>query len=656
MLKNIKRTSHRGLLDADYGKSGFTLVEVLITMGLMSAGAVMMAGLTNVNLKSQKGIQKSYDVTNLVEDVRSLLGNKTACLNSFNGMNPTGTVPVTQLVDSATVPVVVYKTGPTLPDNTIKLSSMSLGQYDAPTNTATLTLNLDAVGESFGSQKITRTVSIGVTLDVNNKIVSCMSRSRMTDGIWRYVSGASGDIFYSDGNVGVKTTTPQGQLHVNNDLDQGKMVLSGASDNQTYAGFYLANETQNPNKEAWVMAYKKNLGSTYEKALDIGYFKTDSTELPVMQLNPNGNVGVGTQNPLGNLHVNNATSEGSVLISGASDSGATYSALVLGNQAALPTQDSWYVGYKKDQGLPSQNQFQVGHFDSTGSQSVALGIKPTGDMGIGTQDPKGKLHVHSANTQGMFVVSGLSDGMTYSGLYLATETGNPTTDAWFFGYKKDTGATWAKSLQLSRYRPDGSGADTFMQVSSGGNVGIGLNPFNPTYTLHVTSGGAQAFGVTGDSTLNGNLTVSGTVNLNGTVNSSQPASFSNLNVSGTITASSVTTSSDRRLKENIEPLKDALDSVLAVQGVTYQLKSEHSTPAPHRHIGFIAQDLEKVLPELVMTDANGMKSVNYGGMSAVLVEAMKKLKADSDSRIQALEKENQDLKKRLELIERRLAR
>jgi hypothetical protein len=60
-----------------------------------------------------------------------------------------------------------------------------------------------------------------------------------------------------------------------------------------------------------------------------------------------------------------------------------------------------------------------------------------------------------------------------------------------------------------------------------------------------------------------------------------------------------------------------------------------------RQIGFIAQDLEKVFPELVKTDAQGYKSVNYGAMSAVLLEAVKQ----QQESIESLKKEIDELKK-----------
>jgi hypothetical protein len=83
------------------------------------------------------------------------------------------------------------------------------------------------------------------------------------------------------------------------------------------------------------------------------------------------------------------------------------------------------------------------------------------------------------------------------------------------------------------------------------------------------------------------------------------------------------TNSDRRLKKDIFPLKDCLRRVSQMQAVRYHVLNE-TKDAPH-HIGLIAQDLEKIYPELVITNKNGYRSISYGRLSAVLAESVKEL-------------------------------
>ena len=82
----------------------------------------------------------------------------------------------------------------------------------------------------------------------------------------------------------------------------------------------------------------------------------------------------------------------------------------------------------------------------------------------------------------------------------------------------------------------------------------------------------------------------------------------------------VTAFSDERLKDNIETLEDGLDKVEQLRGVTY-------TRDGRENIGVIAQEVEKILPEIVLTadDEMGTKSVDYSRITAVLIEAIKEL-------------------------------
>lgn len=96
-----------------------------------------------------------------------------------------------------------------------------------------------------------------------------------------------------------------------------------------------------------------------------------------------------------------------------------------------------------------------------------------------------------------------------------------------------------------------------------------------------------------------------------------------LDVNGTIRGFGITDSSDSRLKKDIQPLDLSLEKILQVQGVSYYWKNKERSEK--KQIGFIAQHLEKIFPELVETDDQGMKSVNYSHLVAPLVESVKSL-------------------------------
>lgn len=104
--------------------------------------------------------------------------------------------------------------------------------------------------------------------------------------------------------------------------------------------------------------------------------------------------------------------------------------------------------------------------------------------------------------------------------------------------------------------------------------------------------------------------------------SNAPLSYA-LDVSGSIRASgTILQSSDERLKENIYPIDNAFDRVNNIEGVYFNWKDKSE-----RNVGVLAQQVEKVLPEVVSQDGNGYLNVDYGGIVPLLLEAIKELEA-----------------------------
>ncbi|OQR95710.1 hypothetical protein THRCLA_07633 [Thraustotheca clavata] len=100
-----------------------------------------------------------------------------------------------------------------------------------------------------------------------------------------------------------------------------------------------------------------------------------------------------------------------------------------------------------------------------------------------------------------------------------------------------------------------------------------------------------------------------------------------LTVDGQVMGSgSYVDSSDARFKTNITALKEPLEAIKALNGVEYRYRTEEF-PEKHftseREIGFIAQEVEAILPQVVTTDANGYKYVAYSRVLPVAVEAIK---------------------------------
>ena len=127
-----------------------------------------------------------------------------------------------------------------------------------------------------------------------------------------------------------------------------------------------------------------------------------------------------------------------------------------------------------------------------------------------------------------------------------------------------------------------------------------------------------------------------------------------ISAGGTIIAPSFFSTSDARLKEHIETLPDALSSLLALRGVTYDWNPNVPNAIQgqkQRQYGFLAQEVETVLPALVQMGANGYRAVNYQGIIPVAVEALKA----QQTQINTLQRDNDAKAKRLSEVEARNA-
>jgi hypothetical protein len=171
-----------------------------------------------------------------------------------------------------------------------------------------------------------------------------------------------------------------------------------------------------------------------------------------------------------------------------------------------------------------------------------------------------------------------------------------------------------------------SGVATTLNVSS---TKLTFQPSTGVLTLTGISGYSGAVAIVADDTTNATRFP---IFVNSATGNQTPATDNGYTYNpstGTLTAVIVTASSDERLKENIATISNALDKVLKMRGVSYNRIGSTRT-----EIGLIAQELEKIAPELVTTDENGMKSVAYGNTIGLLIESIK----DQQQQIDELKK------------------
>ena len=147
-----------------------------------------------------------------------------------------------------------------------------------------------------------------------------------------------------------------------------------------------------------------------------------------------------------------------------------------------------------------------------------------------------------------------------------------------------------------------------LRITSAGSIGI--NTTNPTSRLEVVGDARITTGSLG-------------------VGVAPNATDGRIDASNDIVAFQT---SDRRLKENITPITNALEKVKSLTGVMFDWKEE--TKSVHGYeghdVGIIAQDVQAVLPEAVRTNDTGYLSVRYEKMIALLIEGMKEQQLQID--------------------------
>jgi flagellar biosynthesis chaperone FliJ len=143
---------------------------------------------------------------------------------------------------------------------------------------------------------------------------------------------------------------------------------------------------------------------------------------------------------------------------------------------------------------------------------------------------------------------------------------------------------------------------------------------------------------------------------NGNVGIATTSPHYKLDVNGTIRGHNVSPS-DQRYKQNIQTLENALTKLQELRGISFEWKGQNAEV----QIGLIAQEVERVFPELVSTDSEGYKSIAYGQLTAILIEAIKEQQQNIEQKSatitelqlnwQEQQKENAAQQERIALLE-----
>ena len=435
---------------------------------------------------------------------------------------------------------------------------------------------------------------------------------------WVQLGAASGasqwtttgsNIYYNTGNVGIGTTTPAAKLDVSGEVNFSENLTISKNikwGNSGY-GIQLSVATVGP-KDALVS--RNASGSQW---VDVG---SDAAWSGVTLAANGGNVGIGTTTPNNKLQIGSTTYSVNSLAMG----NGTQNFAIDISARTIPT-------------FFSDNNFSF--MGSGGNGNVGIGTaSPYTTLTVGSTDATAKITAGGPNTHLTLASAGpagniyLNAGGVESGNY-STSTrltvganGNVGIGTTTPNNKLQIGSTTYNSNTLAM----GNGTQNFAIDISWSTIPTFYSDNNFSF---MGSGGSGNVGI-------GTTTPSRTLYVNGT--SGGTNAWENL--------------SDKRLKKDVMLLDDGLSKVMALRPITFnwnKIVNPELKLDDRNHLGFIAQEVEAVLPQVVSTadDAMKTKSVAYSDIVPVLTKAIQ----EQQTEITDLKKQVEKLTKLIETLQ-----
>jgi len=485
----------------------------------------------------------------------------------------------------------------------------------------------------------THTILMGV--DSNGGIISVMTNH---DLILRAGGNSEKVRIKANGNVGIGTTSPAEDLHVyRGDTDVARVYVTGSNQgtgmvyvgqSTTYGGGIVYNGDDNPDLPFsldQVSLFRRNNGADYEvmhwpynsntvyfegdidtkgdirlRGADIQdaggtsrIYIADNGRLDLkedggtvaLSIDTAGKVGIGTTNPSRHLTVqtNQVSGAYGFAVRNTETGGASITLAPKANDNNWNSfVDSGDAVIMFTNGTQNYGKLVIVPWSNT-LESGGISIDRESHVGIGVHNPDAKLHV----------------------------VGLPGSNIHFKIYSGGTASS-----------------DKFIFLQQNGNIGSG------SYWIYADDGrydGSQ-FVVRGD----GNVGI-------GTTN---PGSYK-LYVAGTAYSTGGWQGSDIRFKKNIKPIGSALDKVMNITPVSFNWKIDEypNKGFPNgTHYGVIAQEIEKVIPEVVREGPNGEKAVSYTELVPILIESVK----EQQFQIKSMQNETSEIRKEIDKLLNRL--
>lgn len=580
-----------------------------LTLSIQQANSVDSGYLSNVDWSTFNGKQAALNGTGFVKISGTTISydNSTYALDGAV-VKLAGAQTITGLKTFSNMPILSAASGVNgqivYADASNQLKTITNFKYNDATGVLTTQLG------DLGSNAYTSTAYQPL---LTNPVTASTSTANYLSKFTGSGYAIGNSLIYDNGtNVGIGTTSPSGKLTISG-VDAGCTIdIFNTGISQKYRIVV--------NTLSGALAFENNAGTE------------------TVRFNQNGNVGIGTTSPVSKLHVSftsdsdglriqNSNRGNSYLLATAGGSAEFFSLYDLGSSQFL-----YFAG-------------NSGHsWNTQGSERMR--ITSGGNVGIGTTSPSVKLH--TVGSSEVFRL-GTTNSINYFTFF--NSSGTQIGDIGYDGRDTDTMAIWNNANGGMIF---GANAAERMRIASSGNVGIGTTSpsakLNVSGDIHIGDYGSAASRVLDFRTNNSLFTIAtdGTSGALGTTisyswaNGGQgPLKFNNaagevmrlssggnvgigttspstkLDVVGAITASGGFFNSDIRLKDLIDYDYNVSD----IKPITYLWKDGRDDK---KHVGYSAQEVQKIMPYAVNEGTDGMLSVNYVEVLVAKIAQMEK--------------------------------